>query len=131
MIFAHADVDRERFTQGMLAIRKLGVGVTSYSSDKDRALLFSQLLRMEGARLGSNVTEIGSIESIDVSGLSSTFAVNHDVFVQNPFVFGDIARLMSTGERPPNKRTPMLRKVETDNGIHWAFESRPPASGTN
>ena len=47
------------------------------------------------------------------------------MFVQNPLVFGDMAQLMATGERPPDKRTQLSAPVSTPRGTHWEYK---PAS---
>jgi len=37
--------------------------------------------------------------------------LNHTVFVDNSLVFGDMNRLMATGQHPPDKRTPFFLRV--------------------
>jgi hypothetical protein len=33
----------------------------------------------------------------------------------------DIGLLLQTGQRPPEKRVPILRKVRTETGAFWRF----------
>jgi hypothetical protein len=38
-------------------------------------------------------------------------------------VFGDMHRLMATGARPPDKRTPFFVPVKARHGTHWTYKS--------
>jgi hypothetical protein len=68
------------------------------------------------------------VDAIDTTGLGGgRLALNHNVFVYNYLVFGDMARLMATGERPPDKRTPLFVPVTTADRTHWEYKG---ASGT-
>jgi hypothetical protein len=106
----------------MPSIRKLGLGVTSYSSAEDWAMWLSRHLRLEGARLGGQPINAAGADCIDITGLGSgPLALNHNVFVSNPLVFGDMARLMNTGIRPPHQRTPLFVSTTTPNRSHWEY----------
>ncbi len=121
VIFAHADVNTSRLAAMMPSVRKLGVILTSYSSKADWAMSASGWARRDGARVGGAPVYLAGVDAIDISGLGGTFALNHNVFVQNPAVFGDMARLMAAGERPVSKRTPQVISKTTPKGLHWEF----------
>lgn len=127
VIFAHADVNVSRLTQLSSSLRKLGIRVTSYSSKEDLAMRASDLVRMDGKRVGGAPVHLASVDAIDISGLGERFSLNHTIFVQNPLVFNDMARLMATGVRPPDARTPQFKKVVVPQGTHWEFQAPMPA----
>jgi len=127
VILAHADVNRVRFGQVMESVRKLGLRVTSYSSTQDWAMWASDQIRREGGRVGGAPVYLAGVDSIDVSRLSGRFSLNHNIFVHNPMVFGDMARLMSSSERPPEKRTRYFSPVKSSKGTFWEF--RPITDG--
>lgn len=128
LILAHADVKQGTLARTLLAIQGLGLGVTTYFSGEDRALSLSRWLRGDQERVGSHPIYLRGVDAIDVAGLGIPRDLNHNVFVRNPIVFGDIARLLSTGVRPPDTRTPSFRKLSTADGISWRY--RPMGSGT-
>jgi hypothetical protein len=104
-------------------IKRLGVGVTSYSSAEDWAMWISHTIRSKGARVGGGPVYVPGVDAIDTTGLGGgPLALNHNVFVHNYLVFGDMRRLMATGERPPDKRTPLFVPVTTPAGTHWEYK---------
>ena len=124
LILAHADAKPSTLARIMPAINSLGLGVTSYSSAEDIAMTASRLLRWGASyRIGSRPVVQPGVDAIDISGLGIRQDLNHNVFVRNPLVFGDIARLLSTGERPPHKRTPHFKTVKSAEGRHWAYRT--------
>jgi hypothetical protein len=107
----------------MPEIKRLNVGVTSYSSAEDWAMWISHRLRSTRARVGSGPIYVPGVDAIDITGLGDgPLALNHNVFVYNYLVFGDMARLMATSERPPDKRTPLFVPVATAGGTHWEYK---------
>lgn len=125
MIFAHADVNTSRLAQVLPGLRKLGVRITSYSSREDLAMRASDLIRMDGKRVGGAPVHFEGVDAIDISGLGTRFSLNHSVFVQNPQVFNDMARVMATGARPPHVRSPQFVEVTTAAGMHWEYAPPP------
>jgi esterase/lipase superfamily enzyme len=124
LILAHADVDPGRLARVMPSLKALQLGVTSYSSAADWAMRVSQIIRLRRARVGYRPVHIPGVDAIDVTGLSGgPLALNHTVFVENFLVFGDMARLMATGKRPPDRRTPLFVRVQTRYGDHWEYRS--------
>ena len=125
LILAHVDVDPARLGRVMPSLRKLGMGVTSYSSAIDWAMRISRAVRLiTRSRVGARPVHIDGVDAIDITGLSGgPLALNHTVFVDNPMVFGDMNRLMATGERPPDSRTAFFVPVKSRRGTHWEYKS--------
>ena len=122
LIFAHADMDPNRLEKHMPDLRKLKIGVTSYSSTEDWAMTISRLVQFKSARVGSHAVNIPGVDSVDITGLGEgPLAVNHTVFVHSPIVFGDIARLIATGQRPPSKRTRWFEEVRMGPRVYWQY----------
>jgi esterase/lipase superfamily enzyme len=122
LILAHADAKPSTLARVLPAIKQLAVRVTSYSSDQDVAMLASRWLRFGMShRIGGRPVYLPGVDAIDTSGLGMQRDLNHNVFVRNPLVFGDINLLMATAERPPDRRTPLFQKVATSKGVHWAY----------
>jgi hypothetical protein len=56
------------------------------------------------------------IESIDVSAIGDEmFGLNHNVFADNRSLIDDIGRLVLSGTRPPDQRSPQIRCVPEGN----------------
>jgi esterase/lipase superfamily enzyme len=126
LILAHADVNRARFRQLMPTIAELGLRVTSYSCAENRATWLSRILRWDGARIDQRPTCHEGVNAVDITGLGGgPLSLNHDIFVHNPMVLGDMARLMATSEHPPDKRTPFFAPVPPQDPKHWEYR---PAS---
>ncbi len=130
LVFAHADVDPARLERVMPSLRKLNIGVTSYSSEKDWAMRISRAIRwMTKTRVGAGPVHIDGVDAIDLTGLSGGLLdVNHTVFADNSIAFGDVHRLLAAGERPPDKRTSFFAPVMTERGIHWIYK-KPVTTG--
>ncbi|MEO1610617.1 MAG: hypothetical protein AAFR90_15085, partial [Pseudomonadota bacterium] len=48
---------------------------------------------------------------------------NHNVFATNALLFGEISRLIVTGQRPPHKRTPELAPVQIEKDrVFWRYD---------
>ena len=67
-------------------------------------------------------TLVAGIDTIDVSSTSTDWlALNHSLFAERTNLIEDIARLLQTGQRPPDSRLPVLIKVPTSRGDYWRF----------
>jgi len=44
-------------------------------------------------------------------------ALHHNVYASNPLLFGEMSRLIATGKRPPEQRTPSFEAVKTEQGV--------------
>lgn len=123
LILAHADVKPRTLARTQPAITALEMGITSYLSKEDKAMSLSRWLRGQGERVGTNPVYLPDVDCIDLTGLGVRRDLNHNVFVRNPVVFGDIARLLSTGTRPPDARSPKFYMLKNNGGKHWVYKA--------
>ena len=134
VILAHPDVDSHRFQQLAKSIEPLKVGLTLYANSGDWALWVSKILRGE-RRAGGEAYVVPGVNTIDTTGMGAkwswrslnpaTWGFNHDVFVRDPILFGEITRLLLNGERPVHRRTIELQPTKTKSGTYWKFEPAP------
>jgi hypothetical protein len=70
---------------------------------------------------------VADVETIDISGLgTSLWSINHNVYASNPQLFGDLSRLIASGQRPPDQRTRFFEPVKTEQGIYWRYKPSAP-----
>ena len=134
VVLAAADVDRQRFTQLINAVRKISHGITLYASASDAVLWWSGMAASDD-RAGT-VTKDGpvvveGVESIDMTSANpegplervwrrDALGLNtHNTFVSPVIV--DIARLVESGEHPPHRRTALIRGVPEDTPRYWRY----------
>jgi esterase/lipase superfamily enzyme len=114
LIFAAPDVDRDIFLGRLPKMEKAARGLTLYASAADRPLeLMGNLAKIPRAGdVGPDGPLVAAgIDSIDVTAMGhDLFALNHSTFAASA-VIEDIARLVRTGQRPPNLRTSRIRGV--------------------
>jgi len=48
-------------------------------------------------------------------------ALNHSLYAEKGALLNDIGLLLQTGERPPDKRIPILQRVRTERGEFWRY----------
>jgi esterase/lipase superfamily enzyme len=126
LVLAAPDVDRDAFEHVAKAIRGIANGVTLYAAANDRALGVSRRFHGGVPRAG-DVPESGpllieGIDTIDVTAASTdSLGLNHSGYAENNALVNDIALLIRTGERPPEKRIPILERVKTDKGDFWRY----------
>jgi esterase/lipase superfamily enzyme len=130
LILAHADIDANRCGQLIRNVRPAVGGITLYVNTGDWALWGSEKLS-RSTSCGAKAQVYDGAETIDVSSIRGasgrsirwTRGWNHDAFVRAPLVFGEITRLLITGTRPPEKRTPELVPVRNAAGkTYWRME---------
>ena len=126
VILAAPDVDRDVFANLASVIRPYGRGITLYCSANDRAMSASRRFAGGMPRAGDVPAEgpviIAGIDTIDVTAASTDLlALNHSVYAEKSALLNDIALLLRTGERPPGKRVPILKKVTTAKGEFWRY----------
>jgi esterase/lipase superfamily enzyme len=126
VILAAPDVDRDKFSNIAQAITNFAQGVTLYASSNDRALGYSARFWGGVPRAGdvpaSGPLIIPGVDTIDVTSLSTdSLGLNHSGYAENKTLLNDIALLLLTGERPPDKRIPILQKVDTASGSFWRY----------
>jgi hypothetical protein len=63
-----------------------------------------------------------SVDTIDTTAVSTeVFALNHSTYSEKIALLSDIQLLSQTGERPPDKRVPILERVKTGKGDYWRY----------
>jgi esterase/lipase superfamily enzyme len=126
VILAAPDVDRDVFANRIAGIKGFGRGITLYCSSNDRAMIVSRSVARGVPRAG-DVPEDGpvilpGVETIDVSETSTDLlALNHSSYAERSALLNDIGLLLQTGERPPERRIPILQKVSTPRGAFWRY----------
>jgi esterase/lipase superfamily enzyme len=129
VILAAPDVDADSFADLTRAIDGLASGVTLYAAANDRALIASR--RFWGNYRAGDVPADGPIvlpgvDTIDVTGASTdAFAINHSGYAQNNELLKDIAELIETGVRPPDRRILKPRLITTQKGAYWRYTAQP------
>jgi esterase/lipase superfamily enzyme len=130
IILAAPDVDRDNFENIAKEIQGLANGITLYAAANDRALSASRRFHGGVPRAG-DVPEGGPIvlpgvDTIDVTAVSTdSFGLNHSGYAENNALLNDLQLLIQTGERPPEKRVPLLEKIGTSLGDYWRYPVTP------
>ncbi len=131
IIVLNADVDPE-WCEKLGAVRPHVRGITNYVTQDNWALLISKGIRFGKGRCGRLPRVYTGIETIDTTGIDKRtknkglgFAKKrHGVFASNPVLFGEMTRLLATGERTPDKRTPEFTPVKSKDGrVFWAYDT--------
>ncbi|MBX9590483.1 MAG: alpha/beta hydrolase [Hyphomonadaceae bacterium] len=126
IILAAPDVDRDVFAFLAANIRQYGRGVTLYCSANDRAMAASRRVAGGVPRAGDVPADgpivITGIDTIDVTQTSTdVLALNHSSYAEKSALLNDIGLLLLTGERPPERRIPILQKISTPKGDFWRY----------
>jgi esterase/lipase superfamily enzyme len=126
VILAAPDVDRNLFENLAANIRQYGRGITLYCSANDRAMEAARRVAGGIPRAGDVPTEgplvIAGIDTIDISQTSTDYlALNHSSYAEKSALLNDIGLLLQTGERPPDRRIPILQRINTPNGDFWRY----------
>jgi esterase/lipase superfamily enzyme len=131
IILAAPDVDRDNFENIAKEIQGLANGITLYAAANDRALGVSRRFHGGVPRAG-DVPEIGpvvlpGVDTIDVTAVSTdSFGLNHSGYAENNALLNDLQLLIQTGERPPEKRVPILERIGTAAGaFYWRYPTAP------
>lgn len=134
VILAAPDVDRDKFENIVSEIKGFAQGVTLYASGNDRALAVSRSFNGGIPRAG-DVPETGpmivqGVDTIDVTAASTdSLGLNHSSYAENNGLLKDIAELVGTGMRPPDKRLPGMQVLTTAKGSYWRFPAPVPQAG--
>lgn len=128
IILAAPDVDRDNFEYLAKEIKGVSKGITMLAASNDRALEISRQFWGGVPRAGDIPAEgpvlVPGIDTIDVTAVSTDmFAINHSGYAEKLALINDMRILIQTGERPPEKRIPILELVETANGSYWRYPS--------
>lgn len=126
IILAAPDVDRDNFENIAQEIQGMAKGVTLYAASNDRALSVSRRFNGGIPRAGDVPTTgpliLSGIDTIDVTaaGMEGLY-LNHSSYAENNALLSDIGLIIQTGERPPDKRFPILQKMKTEHGDYWKY----------
>lgn len=127
VILAAPDVDRDKFDNIAREITRFARGVTLYAASNDRALGYSARFWGGVPRAGdvpaSGPLIIPGVDTIDVTAVSTdSLGLNHSGYAENNALLNDIKLLLQTGERPPDKRIPILETIKTTaGGSYWRY----------
>jgi esterase/lipase superfamily enzyme len=126
IILAAPDVDRDVFVGLAANIKQYSRGVTLYCSANDRAMEAARQVAGGIPRAGDVPPEgpvlLAGIDTIDITHTSMEYlALNHSTYAEKGALLNDIGLLLQTGERPPDRRVPILQRVTTPNGAFWRY----------
>lgn len=127
IILAAPDVDRTTFAFLAGEIRGVGRGITLYASSNDVALQTARRFAGGVPRAGEiadgfGPTIVPDVDTIDVTALGTDYlGTNHSTYAERTALLRDIELLFKSGQRPPEKRFPLLQLVPTDKGNYWKF----------
>jgi len=126
VILAAPDVDRDAFENIARELVGVSRGITLLAAGNDLALDIARRFWGGVPRAGDVppggplVTE--GIDTIDITAVSTeVFALNHSTYSEKIALLNDIQLLIQTGERPPDKRVPILERVKTAKGDYWRY----------
>jgi len=65
---------------------------------------------------------VPGVDTIDVTASSMDgLGLNHSGYAENNALLNDIGLLLQTGERPPDRRIPILERIKTGKGDYWRY----------
>ena len=131
VILAAPDVDRDGFENIAKELAGVSRGVTMLAAGNDRALGISRRFWGDIPRAGDvpvgGPIVVEGIDTIDVTAISTLlFSLNHSGYAETSALLQDIQLLIQTGERPPDKRVPILERVKTSRGDYWRYPRPRP-----
>lgn len=121
LVLAAPDIDPIIFTTQIAPFLRPSVSnITLYTSDRDKALLASELLQSDEPRLGqaSYRPFLTDAETIDASRVDTDF-LGHSYFAQSPVLIQDITVLLKDRLRAAKRKA--LMEFNTANPITWQF----------
>jgi esterase/lipase superfamily enzyme len=126
VILAAPDVDRDAFENIAQEITGVSRGVTVLAASNDRALDISRRFWGGVPRAGDvpagGPVIVQGVDTIDITAVSTLiFALNHSGYAETTPLLSDMQLLIQTGERPPDKRVPILERVKTSKGDYWRY----------
>jgi esterase/lipase superfamily enzyme len=126
VILAAPDVDRDNFEFLAKEIQGVSRGVTMFSAANDWALNASKRFWGGVPRAGDVPPDgplvVPGLDTIDVTAINTDLlSLNHSGYAEKTAILNDIQLLIQTGERPPEKRIPILQKVDTARGAYWRY----------
>jgi esterase/lipase superfamily enzyme len=97
-----------------------------YCSSNDRAMSVARRVAGGIPRAGDVSLDgpivLDGVDTIDVSQTSTDYlALNHSLYAEKSALLNDIGLLLQTGERPPERRIPILERINTPKGDFWRY----------
>lgn len=131
IILAAPDIEAGVLKSRAPAIQRSGKSVTLYANGKDEALQWSKSLAGGFQRAGDVVdgrpVVIPGIDTIDLTPMSKStwflIGENHNEYAERSHALTDIALLMSSGTRPPDRRFQVFRTQVAAGGTFWQYMS--------
>jgi len=119
-----AGLDKDTYKSLAAKVRAAASGMTLYASSADRALAASKTIAGNIARAGdvpaSGPILINGVDTIDVTAIGAElFGLGHGPFASTRSILNDIALVISTGARPPNKRLAEIRGMPIGEMPKW------------
>lgn len=130
IVLASPDVDSEFAEDAIGRIRHKVKGITLYACSADLALLASKTKAGGEPRAGGLLGDgypliVDGLDSIDASRCKLRLReFNHNAVVADTVLRFDLDRLLATGKRPPNERTPSITARTCPRGDYWYLEPR-------
>jgi esterase/lipase superfamily enzyme len=125
-VLAAPDVDEDVFATQRVGIHKFIAQSTLYASRNDKAMRASRafgggIFRIGDVKADGPLLEEG-IDSLDVSVVNTDWlGLNHSSYAERTSLLLDVAHLLKTGIRPPDRRMPILKVIKVQRGIYWRF----------
>jgi esterase/lipase superfamily enzyme len=130
VILAAPDIDRDQFQQIAARVRAVSKGVTLYASSVDRALAAARQIAGSIPRAGDVSPEgpclVEGVDAIDVTPLGIDYlGLNHGPYAEQRTILADIKWLITTGRRPPHKRSGDIQRVPdgSDTPQYWRYSA--------
>lgn len=128
IVLAAPDVDKEQFETVIAGVGQVAKGITLYASGSDNALRLSREARGGGSPRAGEVLPPGpalvkGMDTIDISAIStSVFSWGHDTYAESTELLADIARILTTGIRPPPSRSKKFEVLQPGTLQYWRYK---------
>lgn len=129
IILAAADIDRDVFYDLADQVDGAAEALTLYASKDDRALEFSEAIRLGSAFRAGHVSDDGptvhdAVDTIDATSLNTSyFALGHNDYAEHAELLTDIDKLFTDGTRPPDARTDKMTPTPGDGErTYWVYQ---------
>jgi len=126
VILVAPDIDRDLAARRLGDVARFTRGVTLYASGSDSETVALRPFFGGAARAGdvpaSGPLIVAGVDTIDVTQQATDFlSLNHSTYAERASLLNDVALLLRTGRRPPDRRIPILERVSAQNGIYWRY----------
>ncbi|MFN3868555.1 MAG: alpha/beta hydrolase [Hyphomicrobiaceae bacterium] len=127
IVLAAPDVDRDVFAGIAASLQGAAKGgITLYASANDKALgvsrRFNGGIPRAGDVPGGVPLVVPGVDTIDATSVSmDSLGLSHSGYAESKTLLDDIGSLIATGERPPEKRVPALKRIDSPEGPFWRY----------